>query len=867
MKEEKNGPDFLLKVSAWIVDRRNLIFLVYGAAVIFAFFSRNWVSVNNDITDYLSEETETKQGLTVMEEQFTTFGTARVMVSNITYEKACDLAEVIKETDGVSAVDMGSADSAQDREAHYRECAVLYDITFEWKETDEACADALEAVKEALGDYDVSVSASVGNEDIKNMQDEMSVVMGITAVIILLVLLFTSKSYGEIPVLVLTFVTAMVLDMGINFIYGEISFISNSIYYVLQLALSIDYAIILCHRFGSEREKADAREACIVALSKAIPEISSSCMTTLSGLLALMFMEFKIGFDMGRVLITAVILSIITVFTLMPGLLMLFSGLIDRTRHRSFVPKVSFLGKMAVKLRFAVPPLFVCVLAVSGWYSAKCPYAYGYSLIQTSNESSASMQERAVTGRFGTQNTLAVLVPAGDYEKEGRLLRELSQLEEIDSAMGLANVELGIDGYVLTDRLTPRQFAEMTDMDIETIRLLYAAYAAEHEEYGRIIGDTDNYSISILELFLFAYDRMEEGFVQLEDEMRGEMEDMHGQITDAMAQLQGETYSRLVISLNLPEEGSETFAFLERLHTLTERYYDRGSFYIVGNSTSDFDLAASFETDNVLISILTIVFVIIVLLFTFKSVGMPVLLILVIQGSIWMNFGAQAISGDYIFFLSYLIVSSIQMGANIDYAIVIASRYQELKQEMHPKEAIVETLNQAFPTVLTSGSIMAGVGIAISGMTSDGAIYGVGVSIGRGTLISIFLVLIVLPTILLLGDSVIERTSFDIRYPELWQTSEAEGRVHLDGWVRGEISGKLNAEVHGVLEGSVNGIVRIGQDSREESGMVFAEEESREKSGMVHIGEKGREAGGMVHIGEADSTACITEENGNGKET
>jgi len=200
----------------------------------------------------------------------------------------------------------------------------------------------------------------VGNEDIAVMEAEMGGVIMIAAVVIVLVLLLTSRSYGEIPVLIITFVTAMILDMGINFVFGEISFISNSIYYVLQLALSIDYAIILCHRFSEEREKLEPREACITGLS------------------ALMFMEFKIGLDMGRVLILAVILSIVTVFTLMPGLLMLFSNLIDRTRHRNFVPKITFLGKAAVKLRFVVPILFLCVLVVSAIFANQCPYRWNF---------------------------------------------------------------------------------------------------------------------------------------------------------------------------------------------------------------------------------------------------------------------------------------------------------------------------------------------------------------------------------------------------------------------------------------------------------------------------------------------------------
>lgn len=144
--------------------------------------------------------------------------------------------------------------------------------------------------------------------------------------------------------LLLTFVAAALLNKGTNYLLGEISFISDSIAVVLQLALAIDYAIILCHRFSEEKETADTRTACILALSKAIPEISSSCLTTLAGLAAMMFMQFGIGMDLGVVLIKAVLFSILSVFTLMPGLLVLFSKLIERTPHKSLYPEDHRLG-------------------------------------------------------------------------------------------------------------------------------------------------------------------------------------------------------------------------------------------------------------------------------------------------------------------------------------------------------------------------------------------------------------------------------------------------------------------------------------------------------------------------------------------
>ena len=179
------------------------------------------------------------------------------------------------------------------------------------------------------------------------------------------------------------------------------------------------------------------------------------------------------------------------------------------------------------------------------------------------------------------------------------------------------------------------------------------------------------------------------------------------------------------------------------------------------------------------------------------------MLILVIQGSIWINFSIPAFTGTGLFFMSYLVVSSIQMGANIDYAIVIATRYQELKDKMDHRQAIIETLNFAFPTVLTSGSIMTVAGILIGQMTSEAAIVGIGQSIGRGTLISMFLVMFVLPQILLLGGGIADKTSFAV--PKVMKQKEKSGRVFVDGFVSGEVSGTVS----GVMRASVDGDVRL----------------------------------------------------------
>ncbi len=531
---------------------------------------------------------------------------------------------------------------------------------------------------------------------------------------------------------------------------------SNSVTVVLQLALAIDYAIIMLHRFLEEREHAGDREACIAAVSAAIPSISASSLTTISGLAAMMFMQFRIGFDMGIVLIKAILFSMLSVFTLMPGLLMLFSKAMARTQHRSFIPKIDRWGKFALKLRYVGVPLFAVAIVAGFLLSNQCPYVYGYSQIETARQNETQIAEAKVNETFGTQNVT---------------------YDQVDYAMGLSNVEV-MDGYMLTDSLTPRQFAEATDMDYELVCLVYAAYAAEQEEYGRIVGGIDDYTVPLMDMFFFAYDKVEEGYVDLDEEDQADLDDLYDQLSDARAQLLGENYTRMLVSLDLPEEGEETFAFLQTIHQEAERYYDADHVYLVGDSTSDYDLSTSFARDNVMISVLSVVFVIIVLLFTFQSVGLPILLILVIQGSIWINFSFPGVTQQPIFFMSYLVVTSIQMGANIDYAIVISSWYNELKEKMSRREAIIQAC------------------------------------LCRGTLISMFLVMFILPQILYLGDRIVEKTRFNIKVPEV--SRSASGTVYVNGHVRGRVSGVVDANIQGVIRGDVSGILETGSYQTEE---------------------------------------------------
>ena len=752
------------RISAYIVNKRKAFMVFFILAAVFSVFSSSWVKVSNKLSDYLPESTKTKQGLDIMDENFTTFGTAKVMVNNIDYEKALELSTKLKEIAGVSRVDFyDKSDSDYENkniEDYYKDFAALYTISFEDVEDSKLVQEAIVKVREAVSTYDNVVYTTIDKDDAKSLNEDMKVICVLVVIIIVGVLIFTSQTYAEILIFMLTFAVAILLNVGTNFIFGRISFVTKAVGVVLQLALAIDYAIILFHRFMEERQNLKAKHALINALAKAIPEISSSSLTTMAGMVALMTMQFRIGRDLGQVLLKSIIFSMISVFLFMPALIMMFEKWIKKSMHKSFVPNIEFLGKKILSVRFIIAGIFT-VLVIGGIVlSGKTAYIFDPNSIKSDKKTEYIAAKEEIERHFGSSNILAVVIPKEDYIKEARLLEEISKVEGVKSVTGLANIEVGNEGeYVLTDSLKPRELAEIADVDIDLVKLVYRFYALKNEQYGAFINSIDSYKVPIINMVDFLYEQIENGGVEIDEDITENIEDIHKSITDARKQLESEKYSRFLVVWDRKLEGKATFAAIDEVEGIAKNYYNE--VYVVGDSSSNYEISKSFGTDNLRISIITALLVGIILLFTFQSAALPFILVLTIQGSIWVNFSLPYLANEPMFFLSYLIVSSIQMGATIDYAIVITGRYMVLREECESKnKAISRTLNEAFPTIITSGTIMAASGFVIGFLTSNATIASLGKTLGIGVLISMILVMFVLPVLLYLFDFTIDKTSF-----------------------------------------------------------------------------------------------------------
>lgn len=762
------------KFARFIVNHRKGIILLFVALMAFCAWGMTKVEIEYNITSYLPKTTDTKRALDIMEDEFTTYGTATIMVRNVTFADAKALHDEIEKFEGVKSFEFNAT------EEYYKNSCALFNITFVGDDEDPVSVAAYEKTVDLLKNRDALISVPLTDSMASDLRRDIGFVLILAVLIIIVVLVFTSKSFAEVAVFLIVFGVAALLNMGTNFFLGKISFISNSVCVILQLALAIDYAIILCHRFTEEYDlnQGNSYEAIISALSKAIPEICGSSMTTIAGLLALTTMALRLGADLGIVLAKSIICSMITVFFFMPGVIKLFEKPIKKTRHRNFVPSIKGFAKAVVKLRYVILAAFVVLVSVGTYYSFNTTYCYAMLSIDTERPSSTQVAIEEIEKVFGANNQFVILVPGKDYADQLKIIEMVEAHEQIDSSLGIANVELTLNSQkvYLTEKMNYRRFAELLGVDEGVSDKIYAAYAFASvdgaqkglEEVAIFEANKNAYTVSLLELCdcVFEHDDFVAAILSnKKPDALESYETLRDTVKDAEAQLIGTNYSRILFNIQGDVESEETLDLIEYMLDEVKTYCPDAIF--AGDAMSAYDLNQSFSGDNLKVSIFTILFVFIILMFTLKSWGMPIPLVITIQGAIFINFAFFALTNTNVFFFVYLIVSAIQMGATIDYAIVTTGRYVENRKFMASKDAMIEAVNSAFPTIITSGSIMVAASFLIGGLVKNPLIATLGNCLGRGVVISILGVLLVIPSLLTVFDKILMKTAFKPDRPRL----------------------------------------------------------------------------------------------------
>ncbi len=664
---------FIVNHQKWIIAVFLILFAVCGVC-------QRFVAVNYDMNDYLPRSSASTQALDRMEEEYDGgIPNARVMVQEVSIPEALAYKEQLLDVDGVTDVtwldDVASVtvpletQDADTVETYYKDGNALFSVTID----EDKRIEAVQAIRDIIGDGNAMTGSAVTTAvATTSTVSEISTIAAIGVAFVLLVLLLTTTSFAE-PFLVLAGLgVAIVINAGSNLMFGEVSFVTNAAGNILQLAVSLDYSVFLLHRFAECRQTtADPKEAMVQALTMSTSSILSSGLTTVIGFLALCLMQFRIGPDLGLALAKGVALSLITVFTFMPALILGTYKLIDKTRHRSFMPSFKGFGRFVRRVMLPMAAVFAILIVPCYLASNANSFYYGASHIFGSATQLGADTE-TIEDAFGKQDTYVLMVPKDSTATQAELSEALHDIPQVKSILS----------YVDT------------------------------------VGET------IPEQYLDS---------------------------GTLSKLNGEHDTRMVLTVDAAYEGDETFSLVETVRNTAERYYP-GAWYLAGEGVSTYDLMDTVTADMVKVNLVAIGAVFLVLLCTMKSLVLPVVLVLSIETAIWINLSIPYFSDQTIFYIAYLIISSIQLGATVDYAILFTDRYREMRQTYAKKEAIVQTISAVAVSVLTSASVLTVVGFLLGIFSTHGLLSQLGYFLGKGTLCSLAIVLFVLPGLLYLLD-------------------------------------------------------------------------------------------------------------------
>lgn len=776
----------LKKIPKGIVKLKWVFLVLFVALSIFGAVMIPHTKINYDLTGYLPANCDSSTALELLKKEFDDKGMAYVMVKDVTPVKAGEIKTRLEKVEGVATVTYVES-------MNYKNNSALYTVTLKDYDSTKGAFDAVKGVIDALSDEKAYLSGQSAFSYYTKLETEQSIMkLGIAiVVIILLVMLFTSKTYFELIVLILVFGAAMAINMGTNFLFvNGISYIANLVALVLQLALSLDYSIILLHRYMEERDNGeDAKTATVTALTKGLPEILSSSLTTVAGLAALMLMTLSIGSEIGLSLAKGIVISMATVIFFMPALLVIFDKPIQKTRHKSFVPNVTKPARAIVKARKVIVPAFLLIAILAGVAQGFNKYSFNY------NSGSLIVAPKKVieeTG-FGTLNSLVVVVPKGDAEKERQLVKYVESFDLIDKSQTTALSTINVYSFIdpnateklyLTNEVSKNDIGKLIDkissdagVNPLFIKPIIEGWFDEYVE-NYLPEGTDK--VRLIDLLDFAvrekFDRIS-GLIGDDPEKLAYLEQVK-QISFAKANLESENYSRITFNINGGVEDDDVFELVKTLKSGVSDFYEER--YITGESVVCYEMSEYFMKDNLMVCLFTDLFILVILLITFRNISLPIILILAIQGGIFINFAIPFLSKTSISFIGYLIISAIQMGATIDYAIVLTNRYRGIRKDFTDRyDAMAAATNAVFPTILTSGVILTATGFVMS-MLSSGVVAQLGLLLGVGTLTSIIIVLFVLPSLLLVTEKVVDKTDFSKLFRRKQKTAVEEVTLSPD---------------------------------------------------------------------------------------
>lgn len=680
-----------IDIAARILKHKKQIVIAFMIIAVISAIVQSFVSVNYNMVDYLPDDAQSTTAMEIMEKEFEgSIPNTRVMINDVTVQEALQVKVNLAAIDGVNnvmwlddAIDIKMPLEIADKdtvETYYKDDKAI--ISFSIRDGDEVAIT--DAIYELVGEENAMSGAALDTALAQKMAGSESMYAAALLVPIIILILVVSTSSWLEPVFFLTAIGVSVLiNLGTNIFIGEVSFITQSVAPILQLAVSLDYAIFLLHSFSDYRQKLiSPEEAMRLAMKKSFPAIAASAATTFFGFMALTFMNFEIGSDLGLNLVKGIFLSFISVMVFLPALTVMFYKWIDKTQHKPLLPSFKKIGNSVVKIRIAV--LILVFLMIVPAFLAQNNTNFTYGTGDQPEETRAGSDKIQVEKTFGKYTPMVLLVPKGDVAKEEELVQELETLEPVTSVFSYVNI---------VSSVIPPEYLEE----------------------------------SITEQFY------------------------------------SDNYSRIILHTNAGTEGDKAFSLVERVQETAAGYYGDDA-YSLGESVTLYDMKDVVQKDNKLVNWLTIIAIATVLLVTFKSISIPLVLLLTIQSSVWINLSVPYFTDSSLIYVGYLIVSTVQLAATVDYAILLMEAYKENRKEMTALKAIKKTIDEKIFSIAISASILSSVGFILWLTSSNPIVGSIGLLLGRGALLAFIMVVFFLPAMLLVFDKVINKTTWKANF-------------------------------------------------------------------------------------------------------
>ena len=685
----------MYKFTKFICQHKKLIIFISLLLIIPSILGMALTRINYDILVYLPDNIETIEGQKIMTDEFGMGGYSIILLDNMPTKEVIELEEEIKKIDNVGmAISLSDVvgeefpvEMLPDKviETIYKDGATLMFVTFKDGISSDTTLQTIETLRK-ITDERCKISGMSGFVlDTKNLSNsEIAVYVVIAVIFCLLILEFALDSYFAPILLLLNIGIAILYNMGTNIFLGEISYITKAISSVLQLGVTMDFAIFLYHSYMQEKEDTTDNDlAMSKAIGKTISSVVGSSLTTIAGFLALCSMNLTLGKDIGIVMAKGVLFGVICVVTILPAVILCFNDWIEKTKHKKKTPDFSKITNFIMKHYKAIILLFIIVLPIAfyGYKNTEVYYNLDKSMPQ---DLPSSVANNELKEKYDMVSTEVILIDKNlDDNKVNEMLDRIDNLEGMKWSLGLSKTqELGIPKDMLPDEIKEK---------------------FQNDKYQMIIINSK--------------------YEMATDELNNQVNEINKIIKE----------------------------------------YDENAI-LAGEGPLMKDMVEISDHDFKSVNVSSIAVIFLIMIFVLKSGSLPVILICVIEFAIFINMGIPYYTKTILPFIATIVIGTIQLGATIDYAILITNKYLRKRKSGLTKE---DSIRYAVETSIGS--------IIISGLCFFGATFGVGIYskiemigslcnlMARGAIISMLVVIFVLPAFLMMFDKLIIKTTKDMK--------------------------------------------------------------------------------------------------------